>query len=140
MKFVAFNNIKEINLRILLITFPTLVKPDIAAITETWLDKNDDAVRVELCPDGYKLCAHVRKERRGGGIALLYRDSLYVTKVDAENKGSYEFSEWIVNLSSAQKHRMVVVSRPLHTSEHRAPIGLFFTEFFNHPESLLHTR
>ena len=112
-------------------------KPDIVAITETWLDKNDNAVRVELCPDGYKLCDHVREERRGGGMTLLYRDSLYVDKVDAGNKASYEFSEWIVNLSSAQRLRMVVVYRPPYTSEHRAPIGLFFTEFFNHLESLL---
>ncbi|CAB4003300.1 Hypothetical predicted protein [Paramuricea clavata] len=112
-------------------------KPDIVAITETWLDKNDNAVRVELCPDGYKLCDHVREERRGGGIALLYRDSLYVDKVDAGSKGSYEFSEWIVNLSSAQKLCMVAVYRPPYTSEHGAPIGLFFTEFFSHLESLL---
>ena len=63
-------------------------KPDIVAITETWLDKNDNAVRVELCPDGYKLCDHVREERRGGGMTLLYRDSLYVDKVDAGNKRS----------------------------------------------------
>ena len=27
-------------------------KPDIVAITESWLGQHDDAVRVELCPRG----------------------------------------------------------------------------------------
>ena len=36
------------------------------AITETWLNANDDAVRNELCPTSYKLCDHPRTDRIGG--------------------------------------------------------------------------
>ena len=53
-------------------------KIDLLAITETWLNANDDAVRNELCPTNYKLIALV-----GGGTALLYRDLLHVKKVSA---------------------------------------------------------
>ncbi len=76
---------------------------------ESWLGRDDDAVRAELCPEGYETNDHVRGMRRGGGIALLYRDFLGVTKVDAENKKSFEFSEWLVNSSSAHQLRICVV-------------------------------
>ena len=56
-------------------------KFDLVAVTETWLQKKDDAVRVELCPAGYKLVDHPRLRRGGGGIGLLHRDSLRVTTV-----------------------------------------------------------
>ena len=35
-------------------------KADLVAVTETWLSCCDDAIRVELCPDGYKLLDHVQ--------------------------------------------------------------------------------
>ena len=49
-------------------------KIDLLAITETWLNANDDAVTNELCPTNYKLYDHPRTDRVGGGTALLYRE------------------------------------------------------------------
>jgi len=49
---------------------------DIFAITETWLNVNDDTTRCAACPEGYYLADHPRSTGRGGGTALLYRDSL----------------------------------------------------------------
>ena len=37
-------------------------KPDIVAITESWLGQHDDAVRVELCPVGYNLLDHTLRD------------------------------------------------------------------------------
>ena len=85
---------------------------------------------MEVCPDGYKLLDHTRDMRRGGGTALLYRNSLCVNKIDAGNKTSFEFSEWLVNLSSASKLRMVIIYRAPYSSEHRIPTSVFFTYFF----------
>lgn len=45
-------------------------KPDIVAITESWFGQHDDAVHVELCPEGYNLLDHTREKRCGGGTAL----------------------------------------------------------------------
>ena len=112
-------------------------KPDIFAITETWLEKRDDAVRVELCPDGYKLLDHPRGNRRGGGTALLYKEFLCVKKVDAGSKSSYEFSEFVISSSSAHKLRLVIIYRPPYSSEHKVSSSVFFTEFSNYMESLL---
>ena len=63
-------------------------KADFFAITETWLTTDDAAVRAELCPVGYKISG-----RRGGGVALIYRDSLSVRRIDAGGKESFENSE-----------------------------------------------
>ena len=61
-------------------------KADIYAITETWLTENDDAVRAEMDINSYKLIDHYRQGRRGGGIDLLYRQSLRVKKIDVGEK------------------------------------------------------
>ena len=52
---------------------------DLVAVTETCLRTVDDAIRAELCPAGYKLIDYPRTGRGGGGIGLLYKDSLRVT-------------------------------------------------------------
>ena len=93
-------------------------KPGIFTITETWVEKHDDAVRAELCPDSYKLLDHPRGNRREGGTALLYKEFLCVEKVDAGSKRSYEFSEFVISSSSAHKLRLVIIYRPPYSSEH----------------------
>ena len=56
-------------------------KVDLFAITETWLCQNDDVIRNESCPFGYVLADHSRTGRRGGGTALVYRNSFIVKKI-----------------------------------------------------------
>lgn len=46
-------------------------KIDLLAITKTWLNVNDDAVRNELPLTNYKLCDHPCADRTSGGTALL---------------------------------------------------------------------
>lgn len=60
-------------------------KLDLFAIMKTWLHicPNDDAIRNESCPVGYMLANNFRTGRRGGGIALVYRKSLTVKKIEA---------------------------------------------------------
>ena len=48
-------------------------KADLSATTETWLTKNDSAVKVELCPIGYKIVDHPQTGCTGGGTALIFR-------------------------------------------------------------------
>ena len=54
---------------------------DVLAITKTWLKSTDDAIRSELCPDGYRMLDCTCTERTGGGTALLFRDSITVKNV-----------------------------------------------------------
>ena len=87
-------------------------KIDLLAITETWLNANDDAVRNELCPTNYKLYDHPRTDRVGGGTALIYRDLLHVKKISAGVKESFEFSELIVQQPSSHNLRVIILYRP----------------------------
>lgn len=110
-------------------------KPDIVAITETWLTTMDSAVKVEVCPEGYKIVDHPRTGRRGGGTALIYSDSFSVKKADAGQKDSFEFSEWLVT-SSSHNVRVVIVYRPPYSVDHRVPCSVFIAEFSEYMESI----
>ena len=58
-------------------------KIDLAALTETWFNNFASAVKAECLPDGYKLFDIARKDQRGGGIALVYRNNFVITIVDS---------------------------------------------------------
>ena len=66
-------------------------KADIFAITETWLTQNDAAVCKEITPNRYRLFHCPRTDRRGGGTALLCRESLNVRRLSTGEKISFEF-------------------------------------------------
>ena len=70
-------------------------RADVFAVTEIWFSERDAAHRAEVTPPGFKLFDHIRDGRTGGGTALLVRDSLPAKKVDAGEKSSFEYSEWI---------------------------------------------
>ena len=103
-------------------------KVDLFAITETWLCPSDDAIRNEFCPVGYMMADHSRTGRRGGGTALVYRNSLTVKKIGAGEKTSFEFSEWTVQ-SASHNLRIIVIYRPPYSDEHRVTMSTFFAEF-----------
>ena len=111
-------------------------KVDLCAITETWLCPSDDAIRNESCPGGYVLADHSRTGRRGGGTALVYRNSLTVKKIDAGEKTSFEFSEWTVQ-SASHNLRIIVIYRPPYSNEHRVAMSTFFAEFADYVETIL---
>ena len=112
-------------------------KADLYTITETWLNTDDAAVRAELCPDGFQLIDHPRVNRRGSGIALLYRDLPQVKVVTAGEKDSLEFAEWTVTSSCSNTIRVVNIYRPPYSAEHRITTSVFFMEFANDMETLL---
>ena len=66
-------------------------KIDICCITETWLHKGDtDTVTIgQLSPAGYSLI-HEPRVKRGGGVAVLCKDSLRINKVSGHNIKSFE--------------------------------------------------
>ena len=49
---------------------------DVLALTETWLCCGDNAVLNELLPPGYDI-RHADRERRGGGVALIYKNTFH---------------------------------------------------------------
>ena len=111
-------------------------KVDLFAITETWLCPSDDAIRNESCPVGYVLAGHSRTGLRGGGTALVYRNSLTVKKIDTGEKSSFELSEWTVQ-STSHNLRIIVIYRSPHSDDHRVTTSTFFAEFADYVETIL---
>ena len=72
-------NVRSIvNKSALFVDYINECKADLFAITETWLSDNDSAVCYKITPPGYKLFHCPRSDRRGGGMALLFKDNIKV--------------------------------------------------------------
>ena len=96
---------------------------DIFAVTETWLSEIDDACRAENTPPGYKLFDHTRSDGTGFGTAMLIRENLHASRVDAGERTSFEFSHWMVEFQS-RKLQIIIVYRPRpYSSKH--PLLIF---------------
>ena len=52
---------------------------DVLALTETWLCCGDNAVLNDSLSPGYDI-RHVDKERRGSGVALIYKKRHFILK------------------------------------------------------------
>ena len=79
----------------------------------------------------------MRTGRRGGGTGLLFRDSLIVTKVYGGEKELFEFSEWLIQLSSSHSLRLEIIYRPQNNAGIiRIPTSTFFSEFSEYLESV----
>ena len=103
-------------------------KADLYAITETWLSERDSALISDIVPTGYKFSHCPRVGRRGGGTALMYRDTLQVCKLDDGEKQSFEFSVHLVTLKAFQ-FRIINLYRPPYSENHRVSFGVFMCEF-----------
>ena len=100
-------------------------RPDIVAITETWLTTRDAAARVECTPPGYKLLDQSRTTpRHGGGTALLIRDCFTTKRISSCKQSSFEFCDWSVStkkrtsasLSSTDHHTLRIILSPSRPS------------------------
>ncbi|ELT95653.1 hypothetical protein CAPTEDRAFT_197327 [Capitella teleta] len=93
---------------------------DILAITETWLTGTacDGPTINALLPNGYEII-HAPRRTRGGGTALVYRQSLNVTHV-AVSSASFEVLECVTK--GPIMLRVCVVYQPYRTA-------LFMEEF-----------
>ena len=64
-------------------------------ITETWFDKA--SIYNDLVPDGYSIHLQNRIDRRGGGVAIVYRTSLHVTRETPTQLSSFEHTSIIIS-------------------------------------------
>ena len=82
-----------------------------------------------------------RQGRSGGGIGLLYKESLRVTKVQNGAEESFEFCELLIQSSTSRKIRLVIVYRPHNSPNHqRVPISTFLREFSSYMEPIILTK
>ena len=105
---------------------------DLFALTETWLTADDTPAKLEIFPSGYKLMNYPRIGRRGGGVALLHKDSTSVAAIKHSDNNSlssaFEFSELLVKSGSFVVRLVIVYSLPYTKS--------FVSDFTSYLESI----
>ena len=111
-------------------------RPDLIAVTETWLSANDQAAKAAIIPCGYKLVDCPRVDRAGDGTALLFAQSVDVKLIDSGEKDSFEFSEYVMN-SDNNKLRVCVIYRSTYSAAHPVTAQRFLSEFAQYLESVI---
>ena len=100
---------------------------DLLALTETWLRPgNVDCVEIgDLCPTGYDFI-HIPRELRGGGVGLLFKESLDVKCKNSEWNTSFQSFEFLdARFKSSKMIRMIIIYRPPSS----VPLSTFYREF-----------
>jgi hypothetical protein len=106
---------------------------DLMFLVETWLKaRGDEAVCADLAPSGYAVKSLPRPAGRGGGLAVVYRDSLapHLTFKSSFPFDHSSFELLQVTLTSSHKvlHFMCVY-RPWPTSKNKLTEVMFFDQF-----------
>ena len=105
---------------------------DILFITETWLKESGDEVTInDLKPPNYELKSLPRKDRRGGGIAVIYKESLN-PKINFKDETTFEHThfeimELTIDLFKKFFH-VACLYRPPYSKANRCSSPLFIEE------------
>ena len=104
---------------------------DFLVITEPWLTQNDKIAIANLTADGYKCLSVPRVGRKGGGLALIYSNSL---SLSSKSRLRYKSFEWIElsHRSSGHSVLVLVIYRPPPTKKNGTSTSLFMEELSKH--------
>ena len=90
-------------------------KTDICIVTETWLTK-DDKIWLDCCDlskNGYQIHSANRKNRRGGGLAIISTSNIKIKLLEKGEKTSFEYAVWKVNTNNASMTVLVIYHSPI---------------------------
>ncbi len=106
------------------------INAEFSAITETWLDEHDSAW-VDCCQlnrDGYKILTSNRQTRRGGGLALVYKDSNTANVQSAGVKDSFEYMICTMTLKGFIL-TVILIYHPPYSNRNPITNSTFIDEF-----------
>ena len=99
-------------------------KIDILTLTETWFSKNEDQAVIEsVVPNGYSIEHVARPNRKGGGVAVIYKSTLGITVNQPQAVTTFEYID-VSFQHCSNTIRLLVVYRPPST-----PSQKFLSEF-----------
>ena len=90
-------------------------KIDICIVTETWLT-DDDKVWLDcsdLSKNGYHIQSANRRNRRGGGLAIIATTNIKTKLLDKGEKASFEYAVWKVNTNNASMTVLAIYHPPI---------------------------
>ena len=86
---------------------------DICALTEMWMKSDDNLTPISICPPGYNFIAEPRQDRMGGGLAIVYKDTLNITKHKAQEYQTMELAEFKIKpCTSLPSTSLTIIYRP----------------------------
>ena len=74
---------------------------DVCVITETWLKEGDEIGRVALRPEGYEILSSPCPMRSGGGIAIIDKEDLKITKSHEYKFGTCKCTDFKVSFDQS---------------------------------------
>ncbi len=104
---------------------------DLLALTETWLkgDSRDNVIIQEILPPGYKIIQQARAGR-GGGIAVIHRDSIDIKCTPLPSNSQITSFEAIeCDLTMKQSAKLFVVYRPPPSTKNGLTFKTFLSDF-----------
>ena len=84
---------------------------DLFALIETWIRDDDTLTETQICPPGYKAVSIPHPGRTGGGIALIYHDSLQVKRDTTYSFQTMECTNFNLSLQGKPLH-LTIIYRP----------------------------
>ena len=116
------------------------VKSDLCLITETWLSDSDDAwiATSDIMFNGYKLSNINRNQRRGGGLALAYKNNLNVKLSLHGQSCSFEYAVWECNISNMLL-TLVGIYHPPYSDMTKVTDAMFLDDLAEFLETMLTT-
>ena len=110
---------------------------DILAITETWLQENNNDFSIaEMCPTGYQFHHVRRKNTRGGGVGLLLKKHIKVKKQSQKEFSSFEYLDVTLNNYNIFI-RTIIIYRPPPSKVNNLRTSMFFKEFCTFLEQVI---
>jgi len=109
---------------------------DVLAITETWLASGsaDDFTKEELTPAGYNMLDVPRKNRKGGGVAIISKTLFNARHIKTPSFKSFEVIESLLQ-TTREIVRLCVIYRPPTSSKLGQPISTFLDEMQDYIDS-----
>ena len=108
---------------------------DVCCLTETWLKKGDSSKISEIKELGFNIQCKSRTGR-GGGVAIVYKKNLKLTRQNSRTYGSFEHIESVVESSNQGLLRICCVYRS--GTAGRANISDFCEDFDDYLGHLIH--
>ena len=106
-------------------------KTDLCVLIATWLNNNDipwidDS---DLNNDGYTMDNSLRNSgKRGGGLAIIYKDSLEIKKIEEKHANTYQSARWKASVKNTHNIYILGIYR-LPQSDAATSISNFTEKF-----------
>ena len=86
-------------------------KVDNCSPTETWIKEDNTTTETQICPLGYEVISVQRSNKQGGGIVIVYKDSIAIWRGNTYDCSSMECTDFAGSLPGLS-FNLAVICRP----------------------------